>query len=356
VSPNSTGGLTVRTISEADAAAWTAFLERHPGATLYHTLPWRDVISEVFGHQPHYLLCERGGQPVGLLPLFLVRFPFLGSKLISLPYDVGSGGPLGDPVAETALVDHAIELARQLKVGFLEFRCGAALQGEVQPALIRSEPVVISDMELDARDKVWARVSTDNRQSIRKAQRRGVIVREAQSLEDFQAFYAVYLCAFREFGTPPYGERYFPAVWRRLSPSKAVRLLLAEVEGRVVGGLLLYCWQKNLVSKFAAALPEAVPLRAYAALYGRAIDLSLEMGAERLSWGTSSRQQQGLIEFKERWGATSRPAVFYDLAVRRRPPSIEAYYDSEGVTRKAWRRLPLPLTSVLGGWINRWFC
>ena len=227
MSPNSTSGPTVRTVSEADAVAWDShswngilgqrFITLCPGGMSY---------LEVFGHPTHYLLCERGGEPVGVYSRsFWYGFPSFGSKLISLPYDVGSGGPLGDPVAETALLDYAIELARQLKVGFLEFRCGAALQGEVQPALIRSEPVVISDMELDGRDKVWARVSTDNRQSIRKAQRRGVIVREAQSLEDFQAFYAVYLCAFREFGTPPYGERYFPAVWRRLSSSKAVRLL-----------------------------------------------------------------------------------------------------------------------------------
>jgi FemAB-related protein (PEP-CTERM system-associated) len=351
-----TGDLFVRPLSAADDEAWTRFLERHPSSTLYHTLAWRDVVHEVFGHQPLYLRCERAGETVGVLPLFLVRFPILGSKLISIPYDVGSGGPVGDAAAEAALVDRAIEMARDLKVGFLELRCGAPLQGNASPALVRSEPLVISDMELDQPDKVWGRVSPDNRQSIRKAQRRGVTVREAETLEDYQAFYAVYLSAFREFGTPPYGQRYFPTVWRRLYPTRSVRLLLAEVEGRVVGGLLLYCWQKNLVSKFAAASSEAVPLRAYAALYGRAIDLSLEIGAERLSWGTSSQNQKGLIEFKERWGATSRPAIFYDLTVRRRPPSIEAYYDSEGVARKAWRRLPMPLTSVLGGWLNRWFC
>ena len=86
------------------------------------------------------------------------------------------------------------------------------------------------------------------------------------------------------------------------------------------------------------------------------MELGLDEGYAHLSWGTSSRQQTGLIEFKERWGARSRPAVFYDLAVRRKVPSVEAYYDSDGLAQRAWRKLPLGLTPLLGNWINRWFC
>ena len=213
----------------------------------------------------------------GVLPLFLVRAPLLGAKLIGLPYDIGSGGPLaGDGETEAALVRAAIELAEQQRVAYLELRLGESRESLDGLGMVRSHPVVISDMDLTAGDKVWSQVSTDNRQSIRKARNRGVKIREAVSLADCDAFYQVYLRAFRDFGTPPYGRSYFPTVWRRLGVSKGVRLLLAEVEGRIVGGLVLYCWGPNLVSKFAACLPEAAPLRAYAALYGAAIDLGLE--------------------------------------------------------------------------------
>jgi lipid II:glycine glycyltransferase (peptidoglycan interpeptide bridge formation enzyme) len=123
-----------------------------------------------------------------------------------------------------------------------------------------------------------------------------------------------------------------------------------------VGGLLLFCWGKNLVSKFAACLPEAVPLRAYVALYWRAIQLGLKSGYRRLSWGTSSRDQTGLIEFKERWGARTQPAVLYDLPVKGKIPSIEKYYDSEGLAHRVWRMLPLSATRNIGGLLNRWFC
>ena len=355
--PPSPDQLIVRDLQHADAAAWTAFTTTHADATLYHTLVWRDVIQEVFGHRPLYLSCTVAGTVKGILPLFLVRCPFFGSKLVSLPYDVGSGGALVvDEASERALAERAIELGRQLRVNYMELRCKSARPVLEQLGFSRSEPVLLSEMVLDDESQVRKRVAPDHRKAIRKAESRGITVREANSLEDFRAFYRVYLQVFRDFGTPPYGAGYFPALFQRLYPSHAVRLLLAFHEQRCVGGLLLFCWQTTLVSKFAACLPDAVPLRAYAALYWRAICLGLEEGYRRLSWGTSSRDQTGLIEFKERWGAQSHPAVVYALPVTRSVPSIERYYDSGGLARRLWRRLPLRITPVIGEPLNRWFC
>jgi hypothetical protein len=347
----------IRGLEATDEAAWTSYVAAHPDATLYHSLSWRDVVHEVFGHKPRYLIAVRGSEFSGVLPLFLVRVPLLGAKLIGLPYDIGSGGPLaGDGETEADLVRAAIQLAEQQRVDYLELRLGESRESLDGLGMVRSHPVVISDMDLTAGEKVWSQVSTDNRQSIRKARNRGVKIREADSLADCDAFYRVYLRAFRDFGTPPYGRSYFPTVWRRLGASKGVRLLLAEVEGRIVGGLVLYCWGPNLVSKFAACLPEAVPLRAYAALYGAAIDLGLEARARRLSWGTSATHQAGLIDFKRRWGAIGRPAALYAHPVRKVPPSVERYYDDTGLERRLWRRLPVGLTPFAGGLLSRWFC
>jgi len=183
-----------------------------------------------------------------------------------------------------------------------------------------------------------------------------VSVREAESLEDYRDFYHVYLQAFRDFGTPPYGSNYFPALWKKLRPAGAGKVLLAYVGGKCVGGVLLFCWGKVIVNKFTACLTEATALRAYHALHWQAIQFGLAAGFQLFSFGTSSADQQGLIEYKERWGATSRPAVVYALPVRGRVPDLGRYYHSGGLVRRAWRKLPLGATRVLGGWLNRWYC
>jgi Acetyltransferase (GNAT) domain len=347
----------VRELPEKDTGLWTDFVTRHPEANLYHTIAWRDVVCKVFNHEPVYLFCEQDGVVRGVLPMFLVKFPLLGSKLISMPYDIGSGGALAvDEVAERALMERAVALAKECHVNYLELRCADRRPVVESLGLQRSEPVLISEMELDTEAQVWSRMEKDHRKAIRKAENRGVEVREAETLEDFADFDQVILRVFRAFGTPPYGANYFPALWQHLHASGAVRLLLAHVEQRCVGGLLLFCWGTNLVSKFAACLPEAVPLRAYVALYWRAIQLGLKSGYCRLSWGTSSRDQKGLIEFKERWGAHTRPAVLYDMPVQGKIPSIEKYYDSEGLAHRVWRWLPLSTTRLGGAVLSRWFC
>jgi FemAB-related protein (PEP-CTERM system-associated) len=338
-------------------ADWTSFVTAHPDATLYHTLPWRDFIVDVFGHTPRYLVAREGDRLAGVLPLFHVRLPVVGSKLISLPYDIGSGGALAaSDVVEQRLAVAAMALARELKVGYLELRHAAARPALASLGLRTQEPVLISEMTLDSEAGVQSRIASDHRKAVRKAGSRGVTIRLAETLEDFRAFYDVYLSVFRDFGTPPYGGRYFSELWRRFQPHGGVRLFLAETDGRCVGGLTMFCWERSIVSKFAACLPEAVPLRAYAALYWRAIEFGLAGGYRRLSWGTSSRDQAGLIEFKERWGATTRPVVLYALDVRGHAPDLASYYEAGGLARKVWRRLPLPLTRAAGAVLNRWFC
>ena len=345
-----------RPLADGDAARYQAFLAAQPAATAYQTLAWRDLVAEVFGQTPCYLVAERAGQVTGALPMFEIRAPLLGSKLISVTYDVGSGGPLADDDSGFALAEAAADLARRRGSGWVEFRTGDARPALERAGFHRSEPVILSELQLEPGRDPWRVVSKDHRQSVTRAAKRGIAIREAETVDDFNAYYRVYLRAFRDFGTPPYGPAYFPALHRRLRPLGLVRVLLAEHDGRCVGGMLIFCFGTTWINKIGAVLPEAIPNRAFAALYGHALDLAVRHGVRRFSFGTSSRQQTGLIDFKDRWGAVSRPASIYQLAVRRAAPSLERYYDEGGLAQRAWRLLPVALTPRIGHLLNRWFC
>ena len=40
---------------------WTDYVARHPQATLFHELCWRDLLLSAFKHRPWYLVAERAG-------------------------------------------------------------------------------------------------------------------------------------------------------------------------------------------------------------------------------------------------------------------------------------------------------
>ena len=53
---------------------------------------------------------------------------------------------------------------------------------------------------------------------------------------------------------------------------------------------------------------------------------------------------------------TTRSVCVHDLGVRGSAPDLASYYDSGGLVRRVWRKLPLGLTPVLGHPLSSWFC
>src|SRR5580698_6887964 len=102
--------LVCRPLDTAGEAAWDAFVAAHPAGTFFHRAAWRHVIERAFGHRTHYLLAERDGAIVGVLPLGHVRSPLFGNTLISVPFCV-YGGPLAvEQEAFAALTEAAAAL------------------------------------------------------------------------------------------------------------------------------------------------------------------------------------------------------------------------------------------------------
>jgi hypothetical protein len=351
------GEVCVRRLAAGDEAGFTTYVSSRADATLYHTLSWRDFIVNVFRHRPMYFVAERAGRATGVLPSFLVSMPLLGSKIISLPYDIGSGGPLADDEdSERALAAAVLEAGRRQGVGYVELRLNAESPVLEALGLAAARPVFLSDLAIEGRDAVWSRVKKNHKDQVRMAKRRGLRVREAESRADFEAFYRVYLTVFRNFGTPAYGSHYFRELHERFHSSRAVRLFLAESNGSVLGGLLVFCFGRVWTNKLTVCLPQGLPLGANPALYGAALDVAIDAGATQFAMGSTAPHQTGLLDFKKRWGATTREAVLYTAAIRGTAPDLGRYFNENGLAQRAWRHLPVRATQMLGGPLNRWFC
>ena len=105
------------------AAEWDACVTAHAGWTHFHRCGWKDVIERVFDHECVYLAArDAAGQLAGVLPLVRARSLLFGDYLISMPF-LNYGGPLGTAPAVRALVEHAVEIARERGVDLFELRC-----------------------------------------------------------------------------------------------------------------------------------------------------------------------------------------------------------------------------------------
>ena len=78
-----TPGLRIRTLCEADAPRWEQYVNAHAEGTFFHTLIWRDAVTQTWGHVTRFLIAERDGRIEGVLPLYLVRSFLAGALLVT---------------------------------------------------------------------------------------------------------------------------------------------------------------------------------------------------------------------------------------------------------------------------------
>ena len=345
---------------------WEAFVNTHPNSLIYHHPAWLQVLEEAYGYKPVNLACEDpNGQFRGILPLYYMRGLLTGRRFSSLPRTPLAGPLACDNLATAVLVCEAVARTRsepgaqfQLKMmsnaldGLVDgvvsvpWRETYVLELPERPELIR-----IGNSRNHARIK-WA---------VNKATRLGVEIHAAETEHELRAWYKLYLDTMRWVAVPPRPYRFFEVAWERLQPRGLMRLLLANhYEGgrsRLLAGSLLLMFGRTVFYAFTGWRREDLALRPNDVIQWRAIQDACAEGYCYYDFGEVTRDNQGLAEFKSKWGAEAQWIYrYYYPAPRELEISI---LDSPSRTRQlmsaAWRRLPIKATVLLSDLAHRYF-
>jgi len=192
-----TATVTVRAAGSADGARWDAFVAACPHATFFHRFAWRDIYESVFRHRTHYLLAERAGEVVGILPIVEMRSLLFGHSLCSLPFAVYGGAAASDPASIGALHAAAVELGGELGVRHLELRNRVAREPAWprQDLYVTFRRVIAPEVEANL-----LAIPRKQRAMVRKA-----IGRQLRCEIDTRSdrFFALYADNQHRHGTPP---------------------------------------------------------------------------------------------------------------------------------------------------------
>ncbi len=332
---------------EVSTARWDAYVKRHAGASGYHPAVWLDVIGRAFGHETCALAAESPDGIVGVLPLVVFRSPIFGRFLVSMPF-VNYGGIIADtPAAERALLDAAIAETRQRGAAHLELRHTR----QVFPELASRRHKVAMTLSLESSvDKEWLRLDRKVRNQIRKAQKSGLRVVIAGSTQ-LPAFYNIFAHNMRDLGTPVYGRGFFEEILSAL-PSNT-RIFSVWLGDRPVAASLVY-WHGGICEvPWASSLGHFKHLCTNTLLYWEMISFAIREGFHTFDLGRST-PGEGTYQFKKQWGAESRELVWeYWMARKTVLPDLSPGNPRFGTAIELWRRMPVPLTILLGPRIVR---
>lgn len=350
-------------------ARWDPYVTGHPNGLIYHRAAWLRVLSQDYGDSFVNLICEDGGDVLGVLPLCRTRgLPLglggvdAGARLSSLPRSPIGGPLVSHAGAATALVKAALERSRAagIRLQLKPPEAAEALDHLLQ-RVQGDTSYVLALPEAGAQLRFGSGHNHGViRRGVGKSARAGVEVRAAQDEHDLRAWYPLYLETMRRHVAPPRPYRFFRAMWSELKATGMLELLLAEQHTprppRLLAGCLFLMSGQTVVFAFNGRREEDLVVRPNDAIHWHAIHEAQRRGFRRYDFGEVDDANPGLAQFKLKWGAApQRLYRYYD-------PQLElgaaATADGPGrkvrIARSAWQRIPLRATARVGDVLYRY--
>jgi CelD/BcsL family acetyltransferase involved in cellulose biosynthesis len=240
---------------------WESLARADETATFFQTPAWHRIAARHFKAESAPLLFEFPDGPACLPLLRDTRWgrwryfsPFGTYTSVVCPRALG---PEDIGVIETALKPLSIQLASS------PFTRNPVGVGKMIPARVQVLELTGMDPENPMRD--W---SPDPRRKVRMAREGSVRIRIADSEADWHAYHAVYEKSLKRWGARA-SSAYPESLFERLRglPADAMKLWLAEHEGRTIAGYVAFYHNRHACIWHGASDPEFFRLGAVQLLY-----------------------------------------------------------------------------------------
>ena len=333
--------LRLRSLDDAGAPAWDAFVTAMPGGTFFHRAAWSRVIATAFGHRCHYTVAEQDGTIVGVLPLAHVRTTLFGNTLVSTPFCV-YGGPLAvDRETAAALEAHADDLRQRLGASALEMRERQPVEGDwlVRPDLyVTFRKLIAGDHERNMKA-----IPRKQRAMVRKGIQNGLV---SVCNHDMAVLHRVYAESVRNLGTPVFSRRYFAILNEAFADcSDVVTVLDAE---NPIASVLNFYFRDEVLPYYGGGTALARQRAGNDFMYWEVMRRAAARGCRLFDFGRS-KHGTGAFAFKHNWGfEPERLHYRYHLAPGGTIPDHNPLNPKYRLFIAAWKRLPLAVANLLG--------
>lgn len=337
----SSTGLQVKRLTPADIVRWDAFVAACPQATFFHRAGWAEVLERAFGHRSHFFYAEHNGVIQGVLPLGHIRSRLFGHSLSSLPFCVYGGVAAINEDAAAALETTAIELARQLGVGYLELRHRTPRHSD-WPS--KSELYVTFRKEIDPDpEKNMLAIPRKQRAMVRK----GIDAGLTGEIDDgVTRFYAAYSESVHNLGTPVFSRKYFE-VLRQVFGADCEVLTITQT-GQLVASVMSFYFRDEVLPYYGGGTALAREVKGNDFMYWDLMRRASARGVRIFDYGRSKRDT-GSYSFKKNWGFEPEPLHYeYVLVKADKVPDVNPLNPKYQRFINIWKRLPLGVTRLIG--------
>jgi FemAB-related protein (PEP-CTERM system-associated) len=347
VPPVSSAPVVLRAQETQDAERWDRFVLRNPSGTFFHQMAWKRVLEKTLDHRAQYVYAERGGEIVGVAPVFMVSNWMVGRCLISSPLASYGGICAQDAEAEQALLEFVKRQAQGQQVDYLELRnqTGGTLPGFVANSRYSSFSMPLSKDP----DAVLKGLPKDIRYMIRKAEKADLHVRRGPELLD--EFYKLFAINMHRLGTPVFPRALFANLIEEFG--KQIDVLIVYAGSEPVASAFSFLFRDTFHPYYIGGLPVARDLAANNFLWWELMKFAAQSGMNTFDFGRS-KKGTGAYAFKKKWNPKITDLDYQVFLVKRKTaPNFSPANPKFELATRVWSRLPLWLTNKVGPQIVR---
>ncbi len=297
---------------------WADLIE-HQHAGLFHSRLWMQVLKQTYDMDivAHVLLDDLGRPEAGMS--FCAISDIRGERIVSLPFSDYCDPLVTDSEQWNALREPLIETGKPINMRCLRNEFPLRDLAFTQPKMAKWHGIDLTG----TLDEQWSRIDSSARRAIRKAEKSGLTVRLANDEDDLRSFFELHL-GIRKYKyrllAQPY--RFFQNIWRIFSDAGLAALMLAEVDGEVVGSVMYLGWGSTLYYKFSASSANHLEYRPTDLLIWEGIKFAKSRDYTFLDLGLSDWDQDGLVRYKRKF-ATEEGAITFLHHASNRPMSTQ---------------------------------
>ena len=332
----------VYTLNPLQDARWQYFVDRHPQGSVFHGIGWVEALSRTYGYEPVvYSTSSPTEELTNGVVLCRVNSWLTGRRLVSLPFTDHC-----EPLVQDA--DDRISLFRALRaevdtgssrsrLKYVEIRplCANAWD---DPAAEKSDSFAFHVLDLrPALDDIHRRIHKSTHQrKIHRAERESLSYEAGSSDVLLSRFYRMLLLTRRRHQLPPQPIQWFRNLIACMGEQLTIRI--ASKDGEPVAGILTLSHRDTMIYKYGCSDARHHSLGGVPFVLWKAIQEAKALGMERLDLGRSDGDNDGLITFKDRWGA-ERSELTY-LRYSRSRAAQATHRRRNRVLRQAFARMP----------------
>jgi hypothetical protein len=306
------------TLDPCTDGRWPRFLDRHPAASVFHSVGWLDALRRTYRYEPVVYTTSRPGEELS------EGFPFCrldswlsGRWLISLPFS-----------DHAALLADAGDVLRGM-FSFLgrEIGTNGCRYVEIRP----TAPLTIPTAGLrESAAFYWHRLNLEKeidalvgsfhkncvRRKIRRAEREGLIYAEGRTEKLIREFYKLLIATHRRHGLPPQPLSWYRNLVQCLG--NGIQIRVAYKNDCAVASIITLTYKRTMFYKYGCSDARYHKLGGMLLLLWRAVQDAKASGLCALDMGRSDCDNAGLIRFKEHWGAERSTLSYWGNPARGR--------------------------------------